>query len=542
MRRFLLPLVFLLVGTYVQAQIIVVHFKDEKIAKRYKKATIETADGFVIIGEPIEGGGVVIADNGGIGFAGRTGAGSNGQADTSNSFYLFNVDDPTDVPYTIRNGEKKLVRKKAKVVVNGLDVESMNYFSQSEDIYSLATEYRFRLGRLEDIEADRKQHKKGEPAWFEAHNALLLEYSRLENWLREVGYFGAARKLGKTIKREAKMGKGDATRARRTSAENSVKQVAPPKDLQEAARKLDPALTFSCFESEHFVFNFPTGRWDTATMEKAVKFAETVLDGFRVEFVDPYIGEDFKDRVPHGLQIMEFMFVPEAQFEDMLVDYYQHNWTDERSKGMGGSSFTRRFSPRSVKYIRVDGKRDLESTITYFLGKTLSALHFGSGYVGMSQDWIREGLAYYLSFEYCGRSTWTTVDWSNTGYAKGGRKEGEKTVQQGLRAMFNEVALTDGSRFDKLTLMSVAEMTDADFAKSWSFFDFVTKELGKDGQRWLRSACIHGKSKKTFHAKWRPESESIFDITGKDVLKVLENRWKEYAEDAQDISEGGRKK
>lgn len=539
-----LALLLLSLGARVaEAQIVVVQFKDEKTANRYKKHTVETVDGMVLIGEPVEGGGVTVSEKG---IAWRRGGGT-GREDTSNAFYKINVDDPSDVPYKFEDGEKKLVRKKAKAIVDGADIAAVSFFSRTEDLYSLSVEYEYRMNRIADLEDERKSHKKGTPEWFEAHRQVTLEYKRLGSWLKEVGFFGAASKYGKTIGKADKAAKGDAIKNRREDAVKSAELVDIPDDLRAVTTGYDAEMEWAAVESTHFRFYWPTYYWSKEAMLDGARFAEEVLDGFRVEFIDNYLAEDFKDQVPSGKQMLEFCFVPQSQYEGMWVDFYKGTWTDERSKGLGGTGMLRRFEPRRVTMIKLweeegHGRVDLESTITNRLGKLLASLHFGGGYSGLHQPWIAEGLAYYLSFEYCGRNTWTTIDWSKAEYAKGARKEGEKTAQLGLRLVFNDMALVDGAKFDKLTLMTLAEMTNADLAKSWSVFDWVVKELGEEGQRWLRSACIHSKDKRKFLTDWRADSEALFDVTGQDVFKVVEGRWKEYAEAGQDLSEDARQK
>ena len=80
-------------------------------------------------------------------------------------------------------------------------------------------------------------------------------------------------------------------------------------------------------------------------------------------------------------------------------------------------------------------------------------------------------------------------------------------------------------------------MTSADFAKSWSVMDFIAKRLGKNGQEWLRAGCLESKNKKTFLTNWRAVSEALFDVQGGDVYKVLEGRWRKYAESQVDVAE-----
>ncbi|MEX1024692.1 MAG: hypothetical protein WD226_06395 [Planctomycetota bacterium] len=536
----LLPAALFVVADLARAQIVIVHFDDEKKAKRYKKDTIETVDGPVLIGEPVEGGGITVQGNS-LGYRHVKEGQGTGRENTSNEIYLLNVDDPSDVPYEVEDGEKKLVRKKAKLVFNGNDASRLSFFSRTEDLHSLGVEHRYRLGRMEALERERDDQKRASAEWFEAHRLFMLESRRLESWLREVGFMGAADDLAKDLARADKASRGDALRERKELALESVAVAPNPEELDAATKKIAPDIEMATVESMHFRMHYPVGQRTEAAMLAITRFAEEVLDGFRNEFVDPYVGEDFKDTVPLGVQLVEFFFCPEEHYERFYIDYYGGTWRDERSLATGGTSLVRRFEPRMLRYIKLKETTDLESTITSHLGSTLARLHFNGGYGANTQPWIGEGLSYYLSFEYCGRNTWTTVDWSETEYAKGARKEGEKTIELGLRAMFNDRALVDGSRFDKLTLMTVAEMTDADFAKSWSMFDFVAKRLGKNGQRWLRAACIHSKNRAKFLADWRADSEALFDVTGEDVFKVLEDRWRAYASGEQDISEDGRR-
>jgi hypothetical protein len=125
-------------------------------------------------------------------------------------------------------------------------------------------------------------------------------------------------------------------------------------------------------------------------------------------------------------------------------------------------------------------------------------------------------------------------------YARKDKKEKDKTVQLGLRDYFNALALEKGLPIDKLAMKKLFEMEDADIAKSWSFFDFIAKKCGKEGQLFLRAGCDASRTPATFIKDWRAKSEEIFDVHGQDVFAVIEKRWKEFAEVGQDTGDSKR--
>ena len=370
MRATLLLLALFLGSAVADAQIVIVHFKDAKAAKRYKKHTTETASGMVLFGEPIVGGGMVVKDNQVLYRGGN--AGGTGREDTSNALFALNADDPADVPYKLQDGEKKLVKKKAKVIVNGLDIERVVFYSRTEDLRSLALEYGFRLGRIEELENARGETERASPAWFAAHRLMLLELKRIESWCRSGGFLGAADDFQKRIKKEDKAGKGDTLKQRREVAVASVAEGEVAPELSEVAEKLQSGLTFSCVQSTHFRFLYPSAAYEQEEIERAVGFAEEVLDGFRTEFVDPYVDDEFEDKIPSGKLLMEFFFCPEEHYERFYIDYYGKTWQDERSLELAAATIGQRFEPKIIRYIKLNANRDLDSTITNFLGKTLA--------------------------------------------------------------------------------------------------------------------------------------------------------------------------
>ena len=79
-------------------------------------------------------------------------------------------------------------------------------------------------------------------------------------------------------------------------------------------------------------------------------------------------------------------------------------------------------------------------------------------------------------------------------------------------------------------------------AKAWSFYDYLVKKEGKNGQRFLRAACETSKDKATFIQKWREKANEIFSFSQGDVFKAIDDRWRTFAETGQETGDTGRRK
>ena len=99
-----------------------------------------------------------------------------------------------------------------------------------------------------------------------------------------------------------------------------------------------------------------------------------------------------------------------------------------------------------------------------------------------------------------------------------------------------------GERLDKLVVKRLYNMEDRDLAKAWSLFDYVAKKLGKEGQLWLRAGCVASKNYRGFLEDWRKRTGEIFGFDEQDPFKALDDRWRDYAQHEQDISEEAPKK
>jgi len=124
----------------------------------------------------------------------------------------------------------------------------------------------------------------------------------------------------------------------------------------------------------------------------------------------------------------------------------------------------------------------------------------------------------------------TCVEFRESLYVRDEGEGGYKEVQMGYRDILMQVALEQGERIDRVMLKYLADMENPDLAKSWSFLEYLARDGGLDGQRWMRAACDAGKDRARFLETLRATSEEIFNVTGQDVFKVMDERWRKYAE------------
>jgi hypothetical protein len=85
-------------------------------------------------------------------------------------------------------------------------------------------------------------------------------------------------------------------------------------------------------------------------------------------------------------------------------------------------------------------------------------------------------------------------------------------------------------------------MDDADVAKSWSFFDYLVREEGKNAQLWLRAAGKLSLDRASMIAAWREAATKLLGVPPGRSLRVLEDRWKDWAIDMQDTSDDVRRR
>lgn len=519
-------------GTLADAQIFAVSFTDAKAAKKYKKYTTVWNGETVVLGEPVPGGGIRI-DDGTINFKG----------DRENEFFVLNTKDPSKVPYRIQDGEQIVTNKRSIVGIHGKYIGGLRTVMRTETIETIADEYKLRLYRVDELKEARDSHDKGSVPWFTQHFLMLGEYERLISWLEAISFVEAAERIEKSYKKEAKRVAGEAVRQRGERAKESVELLGKPEALvaaQEAAGGASYDLRVA--ESQHLRIVYWGLQISDDRVENLLAFGEEVIEGFRNQFVDPYVGEDFAEKIPDDA-FQEFYFGPDDPpfHEKFVVEFYGFSWGDAANKKRRFESRGNRFArqlgggPPLVDLWRIDESEDLEGIIAHTLGHSLADYHFHGGPFGMQQPWMEEGLGYYLSFEFLGRNNVTCKEFRKSNYVKQVGEEGRKEVRLGYRDTLNAAALDFGPRMDRLMLKYLYDMEDADLAKAWSFFEYVARKTDKTGQRWLRAACRLSKNRKSFIDELRQVSQELYGVdASQDVYKVLDERWRDYAQNEMD--------
>jgi hypothetical protein len=319
--------------------------------------------------------------------------------------------------------------------------------------------------------------------------------------------------------------------------------------LIEAAKEISGGSDkFSLQESQHCRIIYREGISD-ARVASLLQLAEEIISGFRVEFVDPYEDENFKDTLlDHQFAEWIFGYDDETKLDKYWSEYLGFNWDshkEERLK-MAGHPFRRASEPEYGHLWKIDEKANLEGIIAHNLGHALANQHFAKRNGASNQDWIAEGLALFLSLEWLGGNTVTCKAFHDPikddyGKVKNEKKAGEVTVELGLRDYYNALAVERGPRVDKLALKTIYQFEDADLAKSWSFMDWIAKKGGRRGQLFLRQCCEFSSKPPTFINDWRKKAEELYEVQGKDVFALVEEQWKSFALVGQETGDTHRK-
>ncbi len=543
MRNRLLFLSFLcLFSGLLPAQILKVRLRDSKVERRYKAFLSRIGDRYFIVGEPKAG---IDIKPGSINIVGGK----------SIELWVLDPRRPDKLPYKMgRKGELEPTGKRSFVVIPRSDLASSrtaSFLMEDQTLPGIAGEYRLRSEEIAAIRRKIKKAKKATQEWFRLQRHLLDRMERFRLWLEALSFEKPAKKILAELSKEAKRLKDDGYRERARSALASIRQIPVPEDLDEAAREIT-GTEYKAFESQHVRLFFPTGVMEPAAAKNLLKFGENIIEGFRREFCDPYVprsddDDGIEDEIPDDVFAV-FLWVPDsdASYERYYTEYLGGSWgTGERKKrhlqargtearGLHGFPY--------VHYWRLRDQVDFEGQLAHGLGHNLMQIQFCRGAPGSREDWMREGMAYYTSFEYLGRNTVTCVAFKMKTYDRAPGPEGKKTVAEGRRAAFNELALSKGPPLHRLVSMDLADMEDPDLAKGWSFFDFIARKLGRKGVLWLRAACFEAGKKDGFVERLRGRTKEIFELTEGDALGWLDAQWKAYARKSQSKSETPRRR
>ena len=499
----------------LDAQVLSVHFHEEKARKKH--GTVMLSGELVLVGEAKAGISVDLE-------AGLV------DWDRNDSVELWVADpkDPSKVPYEWKDGER--VGKRSNTTrLQGSDIKAIRALIREDTLAGLAYEYAFRLGRIDTLLEAHKACEKGSEESLRIDGQLLVAYQRLRTWLESTAFPDAVKGLEKDIRkvrtRLDKAGRLD----REEAALDSIRTVATPERLLEVAREIsDGKHRFKVMESQHIRIVFR----DTLSpkyVEGFLAFGERLIESYRREMIDPYLSEDYEDPIPEGI-FYEFWYGPDdiKPYERYYEEYYGLGWSAQHKKRYLDSAAvfpTNVHGLTRLTYAKLGAHNDFEGGIAHDLGHALAMLHYGGG--DEVPDWLEEAVGYYCSFETIGRNTGTCFQFREARYAEPDPgEEGEKTVQRGMRDMFTALALERGARVDRVAIKTLHEMEDPDFAKAWSFYDFVASTQGEAGQRFLRA---HGRTGERLDA-WRKESEELFDLEDGDVFDWIDDRWREFAE------------
>lgn len=522
---------FTLFAPAASAQVIAVHFKDAKAAKKYKAHLTEYRGQMVVIGEPKSGFEYQPAQN-------------NLKYDPagSNELFVVNPKDPGKFAYFIIDGERVEASKKNRLVVQGHHIEKLSMLMRDQTLPGLSKEYNIRTLQIEEFKAARDAVDKETREWQALHVRLVTSMERLRGWLESTGFPAAIKQLDKDIKKQNKVVRGESIRARGEKALASIKECEVPEHLTDLAKEISGGRDkFHGFESQHLRIYF-IDTISEGEAEAALTMGEEVIEGFRAEFVDPYLGEDYVDHIPDR-RFHEFLFVPEdlASYEKYTNGFYGISWRENRDARLasGGGRATGGLPRAGFRdYWKHKENTDLQGIVCHSLGHSLATLHYGKGRLNLPQAWLTEAAGYQISFEHLGRNNVTCKAFNKdkSGYLKRDKEkkvEGEKTVAEGRREVYNSVALKEGRAIDQIALKTLFELEDADLAKSWSFYDYVGRKEGKAGQQWLRAAGQFSTGRSTFIEKWRAAAAEILGVNPGQAFRSIEARWREYAETEQ---------
>ncbi len=507
-------------------QIIGIRLNSEKAVRKYRKFVTEIDGEMLVCGEFKEG--IAFDKNGSVTLFGKK----------SIQLYVADAANPEKVPYRLVDGKRVPLKKKGYVTIMREHIRMPNYFvmvARDQTLFGLAGEYRLRQEAVAASEARVKKLEKASTAWFNAQRQIMARCDRLAKWLSAGVFKKAAKKWAQKAEKIRRRLKGDALSERKGKALKSVHAAANPDGLDEISHK-GKRFNMKTVESMHIRLIYDTSIISDPRALQLCRLGEEIIEGFRRELVDPY-ADEFEDCIPDEM-FVEFFFMHDdvELFEVYWRDFYGRTFTENRERHLK-STGQRAHNLRGMSYVhfsrfRKDG--DHEGSIAHSLGHDLANVHFNKdGYQG-TMDWLEEGCAYYVSFEFLGRNTVTCYQMKRDKYASKAGKEGLKTLQTGQRASFNALAVKAAVPLHALMKRELFQMQDADLAKSWSFFDYLARKQTDRIVPFLRIACAAAGSKQDFHSRVREEASGLFGLKdGVDVFSFLDKAWKNYARSGQ---------
>lgn len=512
------------IAANASAQIYKIDFKDPKSAKKYKAHCVEVNDELLLVGE-IKAGATLNEARGVWELA------------PTIEMWVADMDSPRQCPYKVVKGQKVKAGSKATASLNRDDVDKIVPFMLDQSFYGLTKEYGGRLDEIDELKKQRDALKKGTPEWKAKQTAVIQSMERLRSWLESTIYAKTARKVKREIDAEMKLSK-EANAQRLELAKQSIKLVPTPEDLSRAGKQVyGDAVVLKVGESQHIRIVYREESGDDR-VKALLELGENLIEGFRVQFIDPYIKDDYKDYLPDGM-FAEYYFAPDdiEGYIKFMQSYYGTQF-DERSvqwlreKKTNGSHSRRGSEPSYLHSSITAEQSDMEGVVAHAMGHHLVNLHYNQDRRSEVGPWLNEGVANWLSLEYLGRNSVQCVSFDVGKYAKKRETEtGESALRQGTADIYHRLALDEGASIDVLALKPLSEFADPDIAKSYSLYNFIAKTQGEKGQRWLRTACNAAAVPGQMIPQWRKKSEEIFEVSGLDIFKKVNDEWVAFAKE-----------
>jgi hypothetical protein len=385
------------------------------------------------------------------------------------------------------------------------------------------------LRKRAEIDDKRKRLgalKLGTPEWFDLQRTLLIDVDALVGWLRSTLFAPAAVAWEKQYAAEIKKAGVAASKSRLEEAKK-ISKVEVPENLPISTREGGKGdLKWHARATKH-VRMIAHGEIDGGRMDAALVLAERIIEQVRTDFIDPYLQPGDEDPVKDEIFI-EYLFCPvdDAFCTHLWEKYYGMRVGEPRAettkmnhRGRGGPGF--------LSLAKQDGGADLEGWVAHTLGHFIGNVAF-NGWADLPA-WCGEGFAYWVSFEHLSRNSVTCFAWSVPTYARAADKTGEKRVEEGLRAAFNQIALTQGPSMSDLFQTPLASMDGAFLAKAWSVMDWLVSGEPKRMREFLRAAGAAEERGRTQIEKFRPRAMEIFEVKSGDVYQALDETWRKFA-------------
>ena len=538
--RFSLQLVALLASIFAitavaPAQIYSVELANEKLEKKFSKIMHELPTGPVILVEIKSG--CEIDANGNVVYE--------KEEDGVLNFYIQNRKDPLELPYRMKaDGSRGKAVRKLVLTMEQAKIKEIVPMMSHESWYTLSVLYGRRKQAVADLVRARRRMDKKSEEYAGQTLQILRKLTSLVDWLKSHGYSEAADKLARSAKRERKALGGE-SEIRLMEAQASAHLVETPNDLSDVTQAVSQAigkpLQFHVAESKHFKFVFEISRIKDADALEYIKFAEYILEDFRRQFVDPFVGNDFEDIIKDEV-IAEFFFGPNnlQVFEQMLTGYYLLDWGPDKETllQLVGRSVLLPETHLWLDYWRLTPGVRVRDILTHRLGHFLASKHFDLLYATAPIAWLMEGMGYWVSFHHLDSNRTSCVAFRPAAeghtIATGPEKEEDDSYRQvrykGGRGKMADTVMKQGRPLHSLFQLSLWDMKSQDVALSWAFLDYLFHTHGEKAQLFLRALATEAVvGPEGYLLRLRKVMNDIFlPAQGEDIFLKLNDEMRAY--------------